>query len=151
MTAAFDELQAQLGPALAANRPGSGIDHVMIALPSYSVSESLMSHYGDRIAALEHRYLNAVAVAGRIESCEIVYISTRAPLPEIVRYYLDLLPDDRRESAAQRIRMVEVPDDGTPRSVAARMVDRPDLIQLVREHIGDRPAFIEPWTSPSTR
>lgn len=54
MTDAFAQLQAKLGPALAANSPSSGIDRVMIALPSYSVSESLMSHYGDRIAALEH-------------------------------------------------------------------------------------------------
>ena len=103
VTEAFAALQAKLGPALAANSPGSGVDHVMIALPSYSVSESLMSHYGDRIAALEHRYLNAVAVAGRIETCEIVYISTRAPLPEVVRYYLDLVPEDRRAGLDERL------------------------------------------------
>jgi len=28
---AFDELQQRLDPALHANRPGSGIDHVMVA------------------------------------------------------------------------------------------------------------------------
>lgn len=141
----FATLQQKLGPALAANTAGSGIDHVLVALPSYSVSESLMSHYGDRVAALEHRYLNSVLVAGRIESCEIVYVSTRAPQPEVIRYLVELLPEDRRESTAQRIRTIEVPEDGTARSVAARMVDRPDLIKLVRDHIGDRPALIEPW------
>jgi hypothetical protein len=145
MAEEFAALQRKLGPALAANTQGSTTDHVMIALPSYSVSESLLSHYGDRIPSLEHRYLNAIVVAGRIESCEVVYVSTRAPLPEIVRYYLDLLPADRRASAGQRIRVIEVADDGTSRSVAARMADRPDLVALVREHIGDRPAFIEPW------
>jgi hypothetical protein len=52
---ALDALEARLGPALEANRVGSTTDHVLIALPSYSVSESLMSHYGDRIPSLEHR------------------------------------------------------------------------------------------------
>jgi PGM1 C-terminal domain len=145
MSDAFATLQSKLGPAMAANRPGSATSHVLIALPSYSVSESLMSHYSDRIAVLEHRYLNAVVIAGRIESCEMIYVSTRAPLPEVIEYYLELLPPERRASTGQRIRVIEVPDDGTARSVAARMVDRPDLIALVREHIGDRPAVIEPW------
>ncbi len=63
MTDGFAALQQRLGAALAANTAGSDVDHVMVALPSYSVSESLMSHYGDRVAALEHRYLNAVLVA----------------------------------------------------------------------------------------
>ena len=145
MTDDFATLQTKLGPALAANRPGSTVDHVMIALPSYSVSESLLSHYVDRVSSLEHRYLNAIVVAGRIETCDMVYISTRAPLPEVVDYYMALLPDARRASTRARIRFVEVPDDGTPRSVAARLADRPDLMAEIRAAIGSRPAFIEPW------
>ena len=35
---AFDELQERLGEALHANRPGSGIDHVMVVLPSFSLA-----------------------------------------------------------------------------------------------------------------
>ncbi|HEX5588945.1 MAG TPA: hypothetical protein VFX65_01480, partial [Candidatus Limnocylindrales bacterium] len=60
MARTFAELQHRLGPALSSNRLGSETDHVMIPLPSYSVSESLLSHYGDRIPSLEHRYLNAL-------------------------------------------------------------------------------------------
>lgn len=145
MTDEFAALQSKLGPALEANRPGSTNPHVMIALPSYSVSESLLSHYGDRIPSLEHRYLNAIAVAGRIESCAFLYVSTRAPRPEIVDYYLALLPPERRDSTRGRLRMLEVPLDGTPRSVAQRLADRPDLLGAIRAFIGDRPAFIEPW------
>ncbi len=145
MSDAFAALQSKLGPALAANRSGSTTPHVLIALPSYSGSESLMSHYSDRISVLEHRYLNAVVIAGRIELCEMVYVSTRAPLPEVIDYYLDLLPPERRASTAQRIRVIEVADDGSARSVAARMADRPDLVAQSEQRIGDRPAFIEPW------
>jgi hypothetical protein len=51
----FDRLQEALPAALAANVPGSGRDHVVIAMASYSLSESLLQHYGARIPAMEHR------------------------------------------------------------------------------------------------
>ena len=145
MPDAFDTLQQKLGPALEANRPGSTTPHVLIALPSYSVSESLLSHYGDRIPSLEHRYLNAIVIPARIETCEMLYISTRAPLPEVLDYYLALVPPERRDHLRQRIWVLEVPDDGTPRSVAGRLADRPDLIARIRERIAGRPVLIEPW------
>ena len=62
----FATLQTRLGPALAANSPTSTTDHVLVVLPSYSVSESLLSHYGERIPSLEHRYLLSVLVPGRM-------------------------------------------------------------------------------------
>jgi hypothetical protein len=37
-----ERLQARLGRALEANRPGSGVSHVLIVLPSYSLSESIL-------------------------------------------------------------------------------------------------------------
>jgi PGM1 C-terminal domain len=141
---AFDELQAGLGRALAANRPGEDIDHALVVLPSYSVSESLLSHYGDRIPVLEHRYLGAILVTNRLPACEIIYVSTRRPEPAVVDYYLGLLPPDVRDSARDRIRIVEV-DDGTPRSVAARLLDHLEALGEVRTLVGDRPALIEPW------
>jgi hypothetical protein len=70
---AFDDLQAGLGRALAANRPGEAIEHALVVLPSYSVSESLLSHYGDRIP-VDHRsrtgvvlhMLSGLAIDGRL-------------------------------------------------------------------------------------
>ena len=141
---AFDELQQRLGPALEANRPGSGIDHVMITLPSFSVSESIMSHYGDRIPSLEHRYLNAVLIAGRITDCRNVTILSRLPEPAILEYLLELVPAGNRTSARDRTTLIEV-QDGTHRSSAAKLVDRPDLLAQIRDLVGDRPALIEPW------
>lgn len=140
----FTALQQRLGPALEANRPGSTIDHVLIALPSYSVSESILSHYGDRIPSLEHRYLAAMLIPGRIPTCEFVFISTRRPGREVVDYYASFLPDAQRDAIRQRVHILEV-DDETPRSVAARLLDRPDLIARLRSIVGSRPALIEPW------
>src|SRR4029450_8594065 len=141
---AFDELQQQLGPALHANRPGSGISHVMVTLPSFSVSESILSHYGDRIPSLEHRYLTAVLIVGRITDCHTVIVLSRLPDPAIIENYLQLVPADERASARSRTTLIEV-QDGTNRSVAAKLLDRPDLLDQIRTTVGDRPALIEPW------
>ena len=140
----FYELQGQLGRALAANRAGSELDHVLIALPSFSVGESLLSHYVERIPGLEHRYLLALLLLHRIESCNLAFVSCRAPHPEVVDYYLSLLPADQRDSARRRLRIVEVPDS-SGRAVAAKLLDRPDLIDDLRSWIAGRPALIEPW------
>lgn len=140
----FEELQSRLVAAYAANRPGSDVEHVCIALPSFSVGESLLSHYADRIASLEHRYLIAALMLARIESCELVFLGCAAPSDSIVDYYASLVPRDRQASMRKRLRVVEV-QDRSPRSVAAKLLDRPDLIEELRASFGDRPVFIEPW------
>jgi hypothetical protein len=37
-----------------------------------------------------------------------------------------------------------VPDE-TPRSVAAKLLDQPDLLEALRTSFAGRPVFIEPW------
>jgi hypothetical protein len=140
----FTVLQERLGAALAANRPASGVEHVVIALPSFSVGESLLSHYADRIPSLEHRYLVAQLVPNRIDSCRMVFISSRHPGQEVLDYYASLGPPDRREAAREAFHVLVVPDE-SGRSVAAKLLDRPDLLDELRRLVGDRPALIEPW------
>ncbi|MEP6599509.1 MAG: peptide ligase PGM1-related protein [Actinomycetota bacterium] len=140
----FAQLQSQLAAALASNTPGSSVPHVLVALPSLSVGESLLSHYAERIPALEHRYLLSHLMLPRIESCEIVFVSCQAASREVLDYYLSLVPADRRDSMKARFRLLEVPDR-TARSVAAKLLDRPDLIAELRASFRGRPAFIEPW------
>ncbi len=141
---AFDELQQRLGQALHANRAGSGISHVMVVLPSFSVGESTLAHYAARIPSLEHRYLNAVLIAGRITDCHVVYISSRAPDQAIVEYYVSLTPVLVRDSLKSRLTLVDI-DDGTVRSVASKLLDHPERIEEIRRIIGGRPALIEGW------
>jgi hypothetical protein len=140
---AFEVIQGRLGHALELSQPGRTEEHVMIALPSFSLGESLLSHYGDRIPALEHRYLLALLVLNRI-ACDLVLVVSQAPTPEVVDYYLSLIPEERRDSARQRLHILEVPDP-SHRSIAEKLLERPDLVQEVRTLIGGRPAYIEPW------
>lgn len=140
----FRRLQAGLGAALEANRPGSGVEHVLIALPSFSVGESLLSHYANRIASLEHRYLLGSLLLGRIESCEFVFVSSAAPDPEVLAYYAFLSSGGAALSAWSRFKLFTVPDISA-RSAAAKLLDRPDLIDSLRATFRGRPALIEPW------
>jgi len=139
----FTDLQSELGSVWSMNRPG-GLPHVLVALPSFSVSESMLSHYASRIPALEHRYLLASLMLPRIEQCEMVFICSQTPEPEIFDYYLSLAPPALRASARSRLRTVTV-DDLSARSVAEKLLDRPDLLERLRASFAGRPAFIEPW------
>jgi hypothetical protein len=141
---AFEELQAELGAALALNTAGCNEPHVLVALPSFSVGETPLAHYADRIPALEHRYLLAQLMLPRIDGCEMVFVSSEAPSQEILDYYRSIVPEEHRDAMRERFRLLEVPDRSA-RAVAAKLLDRPDLIADLRQSFGGRPAFIEPW------
>ena len=140
----FAELQADLGRAFALNRPGVTADHALVVLPSYSLGESLLSHYASRIPALEHRFLVAHLMLHRVAGCEMVFLSCQPPGQEILDYYTSLVPERHRASVRRRFRSVLVPD-GSPRSIAAKLLDRPDLVDALRESLAGRPAYIEAW------
>jgi len=137
----YQLLQRQLGSAYVLNVPESQTPHVVVALPSYSVSESLLSHYVNRLASLEHRFLVSVFLL-RIPSARLVYICSAEPAASVVDSYLSLLPEEL--NASERLHLVVV-EDPTSRPVAAKLLDRPDLITAITEWIGDDPGFIEPW------
>jgi hypothetical protein len=139
-----DALQAHLPEALAANREGSGIDHVVVALASYSVGESLLHHYEDRLPALEHRYLNSLLLLNRVPECTLLFVCSEAPTAEVMDYYRSLVPADVAERIARQARCVTL-SDRTGRSLASKVLDRPDIIEEIRREIGERPAVIEPW------
>lgn len=137
----FQRLKRKLGAAYTLNSPGSVTPHVVVVLPSFSISESLLSHYVSRLAPLEHRFLVSVFLL-RIPSARLVYICSAEPAAPVVDSYLSLLPESLK--ASERFRLVVV-DDRTARPVAAKLLDRPDLLTAIREWIGDDPGFIEPW------
>ena len=141
---AFAGLQNKLGTVLAMNQPGSGEEHVLLALPSFSVGETVLSHYGARVPALEHRYLNAALMLARIESCHMIYVCSKPPLPEVIDAYFNMMPPAIREDARRRFTLLTIPDQSY-RPVATKLVEDPALLDTLRQIIAGRPAFIEPW------
>jgi len=140
----FARLQARLGEASLANRPGNDIDHLVIVLPSHSVAESLLAHYGPRVSALEHRYLVAHLLLHRLPRCDMVFLCSQAPEPEVLEYYDALGTAAGHPSAAGRFRTIVV-DDGTFRPLSAKLLDRPDVLDQLSRLSAGRPALLQPW------
>ncbi|TNC48282.1 carboxylate-amine ligase [Rubellimicrobium rubrum] len=138
----FDTLQASLNRAVALNRPGQTWPHVVVVLPSLSLGEAVLAHYGSRLPALEHRYLAAFFMLHRLPNCEVIYVSTLAPSEEVMEYCASLLPPG--SDALARFHCFAL-GDTSMRGVAEKLLDRPDVIAAIRDRIGGRPAFLEPW------
>lgn len=141
---AFGHLQAGLRAVLEANAPGSTVDHVVVALPSFSMGETLLAHYATRLPSLEHRYLLGALQVGRTPGAHVVLVTSGPPSGDVLDYYSRLASPDDPDDARRRISCLVVPD-ASPRGVAAKLLDRPDLLGELRERIGGRPALVEPW------
>ncbi|HEX6758149.1 MAG TPA: peptide ligase PGM1-related protein, partial [Propionibacteriaceae bacterium] len=89
-------------------------------------------------------YLVTSLMLHRIEACELVFLTCQAPGRRVLDYYASLVPWGRRGSTRARFRLAVVPDD-SPRPIAAKLLDRPDIIGALRASFAGRPAFIEPW------
>jgi hypothetical protein len=140
----FDALQRDgLHVAWLADLPGSGIPHVLVALPSFALDRTIYDHYGDRVPPLENRYLYALLRA-REPGTEVIYLSSLAVPDVILDGYLSLLVPDARTSVLARSRLVGL-DDPSWRPLAEKLLDRGDVIDELRSRVRDRPAIIEPW------
>lgn len=143
-TQEFARLQAGLGTAWLANQPDADVEHLLVVLPSHSVAESLLAHYGPRVRALEHRYLVVLLLLHRVPHCEMVFLCSQAPDPEMLAYYDSMATGDGRPSALSRFRSIVV-DDGTSRSLSSMLLDQPQLLEELRCFGRGRPVFIQPW------
>lgn len=138
------ESPARLAAARAAHRPGALVPHTVVVLPSYSVDTTLLARYGRNIPALEHRQLLAMLMLPRLPRGEMVFVTAKLPTPRVLEYYLSFVPEDRRSDTLARTHLLEVPDE-SPRSITAKLLDRPDLIARIGTMTRGRLAFIEPW------
>src|SRR3954447_2671964 len=103
-------LQERLGHALEVNAPGSTLDHVVVALPSYSMSERLMALYASRLAALEHRFLVEALQTAQVPGAHVVLVSSADPSESVLDYYARLARPDCPDAARTRVSCLVVDD-----------------------------------------
>ena len=72
----------------------------------------------------------------RDPSVRVIFVTSLSIDPEIIDYYLGFLPDDAR--ARERLQLISVVDP-EPRALTEKLLERPELIELLRSHI-DHPA-----------
>ena len=146
--AAFARVQAKLDGAWLSHTTHSGIDHLVVELPSYNVDPVLLAHYAERIPALEQRYLCSILLL-RHPNTRVAYLTSTEPPGDVVDSYLSLLPPACRAGAERRLSVVAL-GDPSPRPLADKLLERPDVIAMLRDLAGGGPALVEPWNVGDT-
>lgn len=127
--AALQERLPAVWDAIGRNLPGESI----VVLPSVAPDPS--EEGGAWVQALEERMLFLLLLL-RQPRLRVIYVTGR-PVPEaIVEYYLALMPGVIPSQARRRLRMVAT-GDGSRRALAQKVVERPRVVEQLRELIPD--------------
>lgn len=128
----FDALQAKLVPLWKSIGNLSQDPQTIVVVPSMNVDANLNSV---RQQALEERFLFLLLLL-RQPMARLIYVTSQAIHPEVVDYYLDLLPGVFAGHARKRLFLV-TPLDGSRHPLTRKILDRPRLIQHIRSLIPD--------------
>jgi hypothetical protein len=132
LSARFAELQARLVPLWRSMQSMTADEQTIVCVPSLSVDAGLK---GIRQQALEERFLFLLLLL-RQPRARLVYVTGQAIHPDIVDYYLDLLPGVFAGHARKRLFLVS-PLDGSELTLTAKLLARPRLIAHIRSLIPD--------------
>jgi hypothetical protein len=130
--AAFQGLQARLPPMFREVFPNRRAPRTVIIVPSLSLDQEVMA----KIAGVPHyeERLLCLLLLLRLPCTHIVYLTSR-PIPEsIIDYYLHLLPGIPTQHARRRLTLLAC-HDSAPRALTAKILERPRLMQRIREAI----------------
>jgi len=124
---AYDALQSKLVPLW------SSIDHLntdeqtIVVVPSADIDVELSA---SELQAYEERYLFLLFLL-RQPRARMVYVTGQAIHPDIVDYYLDLLPGVIQSNARKRLFFVS-PMEARFRPLSRKLLDRPQLIARIK-------------------
>jgi hypothetical protein len=130
---AFDALQAKLASLW------SSLDHLntdeqtIVVVPSADVDLELTA---SQLQAYEERFLFLLFLL-RQPRARMVFVTGQAIAPDIVDYYMDLLPGVIQSNARQRLFFIS-PMEARFRPLSRKLLDRPLLIEEVKDLIPDR-------------
>jgi hypothetical protein len=128
----FDALQAKLRPLWTSIQRFTSDPQTIVVVPSLTLD---LSATGVRQQALEERFLFLLLLL-RQPRARLIYVTSEAIHPDIVDYYLDLLPGVVAGHARKRLSLVS-PLDGSPGSLTEKLLARPKLVAHIRSLIPD--------------
>jgi hypothetical protein len=123
----FDELQARLPAvweAMRLNHP----DESVVVIPSVSLDRTVAAS-GSLTQAFEERYLFMLMLL-RQPRLRLIYVTSTPIPPEIIEYYLSLLPGVIPSHARSRLSLIAV-HDLSPRSLSEKLLARPGLLRRI--------------------
>ena len=130
----FDELQGRMGEVWDAMRLNHD-DESVVVVPSITLDRAVASS-GSITQSYEERFLFLLMLL-RQPRLRMVYVTSMPIAPEIVEYYLALLPGVIPSHARSRLSLVAV-HDASPRSLSEKLLERPHLMARIAALIPNR-------------
>jgi hypothetical protein len=130
--AEFDQLQKKLVPLWKSIERFNQDPQTIVVVPSMSI-DAIGS--GTLMQAYEERFLFLLLLL-RQPRARLIYVTSQMILPNIIDYYLDLLPGVIPSQARPRLFLI-APLDGSARPLSDKLLDRPRLIERIRSLIMD--------------
>jgi PGM1 C-terminal domain len=130
----FARLQTQMPEvwrAMRLNQEGESV----VVVPSVTV-DRVNQNSGSLTQAYEERFLFLLLLL-RQPRLRMVYVTSMPIAPQIVEYYLALLPGIIPSHARARLSLVAV-QDGSPRPLTEKLLERPRVVSQIRSLVPDR-------------
>jgi hypothetical protein len=143
----FQQLQQRLGSMWhqigAALTDDTRAHHTVVVVPSLTVDTDFTT---SALRAYEERMLFMLFLL-RDPEIHLVLATSEPVAPEIVDYYLQLIPGIVISHARKRLKLVS-PEDGSPAPLSAKLLARPHLLDEIRSYVGDpMSAHLVPFTA----
>src|SRR5438477_4740145 len=132
LEAQFDQLQRKLVPLWKSIEAFNQDPQTIVVVPSMSID---LAGAGAVVQAYEERYLFLLLLL-RQPRARLIYVTSQTILPNIIDYYLDLLPGVISSHARQRL-FLPSPMDGSVRPLSDKLLERPRLLERIRSLIMD--------------
>ncbi len=130
--AAYDALQAKLIPLWKSIERLNTDQQTIVVVPSVHIDLDLTPAL---LQAYEERYLFLLFLL-RQPRARMIYVTGQAIHPDVIDYYLDLMPGVIRSHARNRLFFVS-PMEATYRPLSEKLLDRPRIIERIQDLIID--------------
>src|SRR5438105_5767818 len=130
--AEFDRLQKKLVPLWQSIQSFNQDEQTIVVVPSLTIDFECSS---SELQAYDERCLFLLLLL-RQPRARLIYVTSQMILPNIIDYYLDLLPGVIPSHARPRLFLI-APLDGSARPLSDKLLDRPRLIERIRSLIMD--------------
>src|SRR5215471_4570431 len=130
--AKFERLQKKLVPLWKSIQSFNQDEQTIVVVPSMTIDADFSSA---ELQAYEERFLFLLLLL-RQPRARLIYVTSQMIHPNIIDYYLDLLPGVISSHARKRLFLVS-PLDASTRPLSLKLLERPRLIEHLRSLIID--------------
>src|SRR5437762_3637323 len=128
--AEFDRLQKKLVPLWRSIQSFNQDEQTIVVVPSLTIDFECSS---SELQAYEERFLFLLLLL-RQPRARLIYVTSQMIQPNIIDYYLDLLPGVISSHARKRLFLIS-PFDASTRPLSIKLLERPRLIDHLRSLI----------------